>query len=87
MMPPLVVRIRIERKDGRSFKLWLPLFLFWLIVLPFVVVALPVVAVVLAVMRRRPFAIIAAYWRVLGAISGTDIELSGRRSLVFMHVY
>jgi hypothetical protein len=46
-----------------------------------------VVAVVLAVMERRPFAVIAAYWRVLGAISGTDIELSGRRSLVFLHVY
>jgi hypothetical protein len=87
MMPPLLATIRIERRDGRSLRLWLPLFLFWLIALPFVVVALPVVAVVLAVMGRRPFAIIAAYWAVLGALSGTDIELNGRRSLVAMHVY
>jgi hypothetical protein len=87
MMPPMIVRVRIERKDGRRHRFWLPLFLFWLVVLPFVVVALPVVAIVLAAMGRRPFAIFAAYWRVLGAISGTDIELSGRRSLVVMHVY
>jgi hypothetical protein len=86
-MPPMIARIRIERKDGRRLRLWLPLFLFWLIVLPFMIVALPVVAVVLAVMGRRPFAIFAAYWRVLSAVSGTDIELSGRRSLVFVHVY
>jgi hypothetical protein len=87
MMPPMIARIRIERKDGRVSRLWLPLFLFWLVVLPFVVVALPVVAVVLAVMGRRPFATVAAYWRVLGAIPGTAIELSGRRSLVFLRVY
>ncbi len=87
MMPPMIARIRIERRDGRRLRLWLPLFLFWLIALPFVAVALPVVAVVLAAMGRRPFAILAAYWRVLGAIPGTDIELSGRRALVFMHVY
>jgi hypothetical protein len=87
MMPPLLVRLQIMRRDGGRLRLWLPLFLFWLIALPFVIVALPVVIVILALMRRRPFAVIAAYWRVLGAISGTDIELSGRRSFVLLHVY
>jgi hypothetical protein len=87
MMPPLLARLQIVRRDGRHLRLWLPLFLFWLIALPFAIVALPVVIVILALMGRRPFAVIAAYWRVLGAMSGIEVELNGRRSSLALHVY
>ena len=87
MMPPLLARLQIVRRDGRRLRLWLPLFLFWLVALPFVIVALPVVIVILALMGRRPFAVVAAYWRVMAAMSGTEIELNGRRSSVALHVY
>jgi hypothetical protein len=87
MMPPLVAVLKIQRRDGRRLRFWLPLFLFWLIALPFIVVALPVAIVVMALLGRRPFAVIAAYWRVLVAIPGTDVEFSGGRSSVALHVY
>ncbi|HEX4859974.1 MAG TPA: hypothetical protein VFV07_01975 [Rhizomicrobium sp.] len=87
MMPPLLARLQIVRRNGRRLRLWLPLFLFWLVALPFMIVALPLVIVILALMGRRPFAVIAAYWRVLAAMSGIEIELNGRRSSVALHVY
>ena len=87
MMPPLMARLEIARAGRRGLRLWLPLFLLWLAAMPFVLVALPVVVVVLALLGRRPFAVIAAYWRVLASISGTDIALNGRRSQVVLHVY
>ena len=86
-MPPLVAVVKIERRDGRRLRFWLPLFLLWLLALPFVIVALPVVIVILALLGRRPFAVIAAYWRVLAAIPGSEITLNGGRSSVALHVY
>jgi hypothetical protein len=87
MMPPLLARLQIVGRDGRRLRLWLPLFLLWLIALPFVIVALPVVIVVLALTGRRPFAVVAAYWRVLAAMSGIDVEFNGRRASLALHVY
>jgi hypothetical protein len=87
MMPPLVAVLKIEKRDGRRLRFWLPLFLLWLLALPFVIVALPVVIVVLALLGHRPFAVLAAYWRVLVAIPGTGIEVKGGRSSVALHVY
>ena len=86
-MPPLVAVVKVERRDGRRRRFWLPLFLFGLLALPFVIVALPVVIVILALLGRRPFAVIAAYWRVLVAIPGSEITLNGGRSSVALHVY
>jgi hypothetical protein len=87
MMPPLVAVVKVERRDGRRVRLWLPLFLFWLLALPFVIVALPVVIAILALLGRRPFAVIAAYWRVLTAIPGSEIAVNGARSSVALYVY
>ena len=88
MMPPLMLTLHVERfQDGRRFRLWLPLFVFWLLILPFAVVTLPVVALALAGLGYRPFRLFAAYWSLLCAIPGSHIEVNGRRSLVFLHIY
>ncbi len=88
MMPPLVVKLHVERfRDGRRFKLWLPLFLFWLVILPFALVTLPVLALVLAFLGHNPIGIFSACWNVLCAIPGSNLEVSDRRAFVFLHVY
>jgi hypothetical protein len=87
MMLPMVARIHVVRMQGRRrLRLWLPLFLLWLLVLPLAIVALPVAAVVLWATGRRPFAIFAAYWRVLCAIPGTRLEVNSGRASVLVHV-
>lgn len=87
-MPPLVARLRIDRaRDGRSVKLWLPLFVLWLLLLPIAIVTLPVIAVVVAGLGRNPFAIFAAYWGVLCALCGAQVEIDTRRAVVFVHVH
>lgn len=86
MTIPMVARLQIRKRSGRRLRIWFPLFLLWLLVLPFLIVSLPVLTVALWMLGRRPFAIFAAYWGVLSALSGTDIEVNGRRSSVFMHV-
>jgi hypothetical protein len=88
MMPPLVVKLYVERfHDGRRFKLWLPLFLFWLLILPFALVTLPVVAFLLAILGHNPIGTFAACWNVLCAIPGSNLEVRDRRAFVFLHVY
>jgi hypothetical protein len=87
-MPPMLVRLHVAKKEtGRSFKLWLPLFLLWLLALPVLIVTLPVVAIVLVVLGRNPLRIFAAYWSLLSAIPGSHLEIESGRGLVFLHVY
>jgi hypothetical protein len=88
MMPPLVVRLHVEGlRDGRRFRLWLPLFLIWLVILPFALVTLPVVALVLALLGHNPLRPFVAFWDVLCALPGSHVEVRGRDALVFLHIY
>ncbi|MBV8976452.1 MAG: hypothetical protein JO261_06695 [Alphaproteobacteria bacterium] len=78
MMPPLVLRLNMEKADGRRLRLWLPLFVLWLVALPFVLVSLPVVLLILALLGRKPFAVAAAYWRLFTALPGSSLAARGR---------
>jgi hypothetical protein len=86
-MIPMMAVLRVERRQRRNVRLWLPLFLLWLLVLPVLVVALPVAAVISLAYGRNPMRLFAAYWNVLSAIPGSQIEVNGRHGLVHMHVY
>lgn len=86
-MPPMLVKMRMQKRGRKTFSLWLPLFLFWLLALPFVIVTLPVVAVVLLLLSRNPLRVFAAYWRLLSAIPGAQFEAQSPRGFIVMRVY
>ena len=85
-MIPVLVFVRWRRPGGRSYSLWLPLFLVWLILLPVLLVLLPFVVLVLALARARPFGSIAAVWGVLIALTGTEIELDSRNGAFVIRI-
>ena len=87
MMPPMLMKLHIERRGRRGFSLWLPLFLFWLLMLPIAIVTLPVVAIVLLLLSRNPLRVFVAYWGLLSAIPGSHFEAKSPRGFFFMHVY
>ncbi|HVU22016.1 MAG TPA: hypothetical protein VHE09_14895 [Rhizomicrobium sp.] len=86
-MPPMLVKVRMQKRGRRTFSLWLPLFLFWLLALPFVIVTLPVVAVVLLLLSRNPLRVFSAYWTLLGAIQGSRFEMQSPRGFIALQVY
>ena len=86
MMPPLAATLHVAR-NGKRFRIWLPLFLVWLIVLPFALVTVPVVVMVLALLGRHPLRVFAAAWSVLCATPGSRIEVNDRRGFVFLQVH
>ena len=82
MMPPLFMTVRMDRH-----RLWLPLFLLWVLLLPLLLVVAPFALVVLIVARVNPLRGVAAMWRVVVAIGGTQIEMKDGSEKVFIHIY
>ena len=76
-MIPLFAWVRWRRPGGRSYRLWLPLFVLWLILLPIALVLLPLVILILALARVRPLATLCAIWILFTAIAGTRIDIEG----------
>jgi hypothetical protein len=86
-MMPLALVIRIDRCDGTTLRLWLPLFVLWLLLLPFALILLPFVLLAAAIFGGEILAAFAAIAALLAALRGTHVEVAGRRSDVFIHVY
>jgi hypothetical protein len=83
MIPPLVLKVRIRSRDGKGFWLWLPFFLVWPFVLVMVFLLLPFVLLadlLLALQGRRLrlLAMLLGVWRVIAALRGTRVQVSGR---------
>jgi len=79
--------LRVARPQRPIVRLWLPLFLLWLLALPVAIVALPLAAVIVAACGRNSVRMVAAYWNVLCALSGSHIEVQRRHRRVCLHVY
>ena len=85
MMPPLVMKVRIEEAGRRRLRLWLPLFVLWLLLL---VLAVPLLALMLAadlalaLTGRRAVVTSAAFGvlRLLGALRGLRVDVAGAGS-------
>lgn len=86
-MIPLALVIRIDRDDGTTLRLWLPLFLLWLLLLPLALLALPFLLIAAVIFGAEILAVFGAVVGLLAALRGTHVEVAGRRSDVFVHVY
>jgi len=86
-MIPLVAAVSVRNKQSRGFRLWIPLALVWLLLLPVVLVLLPVVFVACWVGGTDPFQALSAFWQILSALKGSDVEFDDARSSVMIHVF
>ena len=84
---PLALVLRIDRADGTTLRLWLPLFLLWLLLLPVAIAMLPFLLLAAAIFGAEILAAFAAIAALLAALRGTHVEVAGRHSDVFVHIY
>jgi hypothetical protein len=85
-MLPLFVRVHVLSRNGRTVRLWVPLFLLWLLLLPFALVLLPVLFVILIVVDVDLFPAVGGLWHLLCSLSGVHIEVDAPDASIFVQV-
>ena len=75
-MIPLFGEVNVSWKDGNGpRKLWVPLFPFWLLFWPLLILALPLILVTCLLLEVDPVDAVAAIWRVLSSLRGTNVTV------------
>jgi hypothetical protein len=69
---PQLLTVRVERPDGRPFRVWVPILPIALAISPVVAVAVPVACLVHRVSVAQA---LRTGWRVVSALPGTQVEL------------
>lgn len=83
-MTPNFAIVHVDWVHGPNFRLWLPLFLLWIpaiLLAPFILLAL----LIACMASKVPFwGCIAAGWRLLCSLPGTDVRVAtdGKKVLV-----
>ena len=83
MIPPMMMRVRVDRAGRRRLGCWLPLFLLWPILLILFVLLLPFLLVVCLFPRwgrrmRTTFRGLPVLWKAVCALRGLTVDVSGR---------
>ncbi|MEO6379576.1 MAG: hypothetical protein ABIO37_16260 [Caulobacteraceae bacterium] len=86
-MIPWFAVVRIKPEHGRSFRLWLPLFLIWILLAPFALLLVPMMMVYAAICRVNPFAAIAAIGRLFWALGGVQVEVDSPHTSVLIRTH
>jgi len=69
---PQLLTVRVERPDGRPFRVWVPILPVALVVSPVVAVAVPVACLLYRVSVAQA---LSTGWRIVSALPGTQVEL------------
>lgn len=83
-MIPTLALVHVEQPSGRSFHLWLPLFLLWIVLLILSPLILLLVLVYCLAARVSPWQAIVVLGSVAWSLRGTDVRVAaeGRRVTV-----
>ncbi len=90
-MIPLTLRLRVRKKNGRVFDLWLPLFLIWLIVLPLLILLAPLILLAALILWYAGKGKIVLYsyfaiFRLIFCMSGVKIDIQSKGSIVLFNL-
>lgn len=85
-MIPMMATVRIRQARGRSWRLWIPLFLVWLMLLPLVLVVFPVVFVLGVMVRVSAFRLYGTAWRILSSLGNTLVEVESEGALFRLRI-
>jgi hypothetical protein len=83
---PQVVSVRVRPRQGRGFRIWVPLLPFLLILSPLLVLAVLVGAVALLARRINPVRVFGAGWHLFSAMRGTLIDITEGDTTVFVRI-
>lgn len=89
MIPPLLIRIRIEEKGKKQLGLWLPLFLLWILVLPLALLVLPFF-LLFACFRagaRNGFRACGAFYGLFCSLRGLHVDVESPNQLVKVFIH
>jgi hypothetical protein len=75
-MTPNLAIVHIQNPHWRGLHLWLPLFLLWIPVVLLSPIILLVVLGVCIAGRMNAWRAIAAFWRLICSLPGTDVHVS-----------
>ena len=85
-MIPVLLVLRIRHDRGRTFRLYLPLFLVWVLLAPFALVALVVLCVIAQVRGVPPHRVPAMLWQLTCGLRGLHADVDSPGSSVFVKV-
>lgn len=90
-MIPLILQLRIKKRNRRSFNMWLPLFLIWLIALPLILLLTPVIllaALILWPMGKWKYILFPyiAIFKSIFCMSGLKIDIQSKDSTVLINL-
>lgn len=78
MIPPLILDIRVGKRDGKGFRLFFPLVILWPVLGVLLILVLPVAAVVQVVLSEKgikPFNVIICLILLAAAFRGLIIDI------------
>ena len=83
-MIPTLALVHVEQPSGRTFHLWLPLFLLWIVLLILSPLILLLVLVYCVMGQISPWRAIVALGSLVWSLGGTDVRVGaeGRRVTV-----
>ncbi len=85
MIPSLAV-IRVRRRHGRGFHVWIPLVLVWVLLLPVAALLLPLFLLYCPVSRVHGAHAMNAFRSLFRGLKGTQIELENRACSVSLRL-
>lgn len=89
MIPPFLIRIKIQEEGKSDFGLWVPFFLLWPLILPLLLLVYLFLLLV-SLFRLRPgrgILSVTALWALFCALRGLSVDVSGPRSSVKLFVW
>ena len=85
-MIPFVAVVSLRNQESRTFRLWIPLFLFWLLLLPLGILLSPLIFIAGLVCRVNPLRGVAVIWQILNALTDTELEVEHRSAGMSFHI-
>jgi hypothetical protein len=74
-MIPTSLTVHTRFGHGRSFRVWIPLFLVWVLLLPLVLVLFPVVLLVCIFVRVNAVRLYLTAWQILKSMKDMLVEV------------
>jgi hypothetical protein len=85
MMPQLVT-VRVQRRQGRLIRLWIPLLPVVLLLSPVLILAALVVVIACVAYRLSPVRALGSGWRLWCALPGTRVDIQQGRVAVLVNI-
>jgi len=86
---PMILKLRVGKKDGKRFYIWLPLFLVWIIIFPLLLIPIPFIVLAALIMWPSGKGHIIFYgyftiFKLIGCLSDLEINIESGNSTFFI---